>query len=121
MGEKVRDILSNPEKINKLLKDALEKAEKNKEQLNKLWNSLIQIIQLIKDWLQGNYKMIPYKTIGFLIAAIIYFVNPFDVVFDFFPGVGYLDDAAVLGFVLRACWEDIEHFRKSAPSSKPTS
>ena len=40
-----------------------------------------------------------YKVLG--LAALLYLLNPFDVIPDFLPGVGYLDDAAALaGFVV---------------------
>ncbi len=38
----------------------------------------------------------PATTKGILLAALAYFVLPFDVIPDFLPGVGFTDDAAVI-------------------------
>ncbi len=42
----------------------------------------------------------PTKVKAILIAAIAYFVVPFDVVPDFLAGIGFTDDAAVLATAL---------------------
>lgn len=36
-----------------------------------------------------------------VIAAIIYFVSPIDIVPDFLVGIGIIDDVAVLSYVLK--------------------
>jgi uncharacterized membrane protein YkvA (DUF1232 family) len=41
---------------------------------------------------------------------VIYFLNPFDVSPDFIPGVGYVDDAVVLGFVASSVKKDLVRF-----------
>jgi uncharacterized membrane protein YkvA (DUF1232 family) len=46
-----------------------------------------------------------------LIGAIVYFVNPFDAIPDFIPVIGYLDDAAVIGWVMKTLKDEIERFR----------
>jgi uncharacterized membrane protein YkvA (DUF1232 family) len=37
-------------------------------------------------------------------------LNPFDVAPDFIPGIGYLDDAVVLGFVVNSIKKELERF-----------
>ena len=44
------------------------------------------------------------------IAAILYFVNPLDVIPDLLPAFGFLDDAGVLAFVLQSIRKDIDRF-----------
>lgn len=38
----------------------------------------------------------PWFTIASIAVALLYVLNPFDLVPDFIPGVGYIDDLAVL-------------------------
>ena len=44
----------------------------------------------------------PLRVKGILIAALAYFILPFDVVPDFLLGIGFTDDAAVLFGALTA-------------------
>jgi uncharacterized membrane protein YkvA (DUF1232 family) len=44
----------------------------------------------------------PGRAKGVLLAALAYFVIPFDAVPDFFAGLGFTDDAAVLAAAIRA-------------------
>jgi uncharacterized membrane protein YkvA (DUF1232 family) len=42
----------------------------------------------------------PTKVKGILLAALAYFVMPFDVIPDFIAGLGFTDDAAVLAMAI---------------------
>jgi uncharacterized membrane protein YkvA (DUF1232 family) len=42
----------------------------------------------------------PSKVRGILLAALAYFVMPFDVIPDFIAGLGFTDDAAVLAMAI---------------------
>src|SRR5262249_61330249 len=46
-------------------------------------------------------KRIPARRRAVLFVVLGYLALPFDLVPDFFPGIGQLDDAVVLGFALR--------------------
>jgi uncharacterized membrane protein YkvA (DUF1232 family) len=45
-----------------------------------------------------------------IVAALIYFVTPLDVIPDAVPGAGFLDDAVVAGAVVKWCQDDIDKF-----------
>ncbi|MFQ5637966.1 MAG: YkvA family protein [bacterium] len=98
------------EKASYLLEEAEKKAERHKRVLEKVWTDLQSLIRMAKAWIRGEYKEMPWQTIIFAMAGIIYFVNPFDIVPDFLPSVGFLDDATVIGFVLKSIKQDIEEF-----------
>jgi len=98
------------DKTKQLLQDALNKAYRNRNQLKAVWEDLMAVCRLLKAWSKGDYQSVPWKTIVLSLATIIYFLNPFDVAPDFIPGVGYLDDAVVLGFVVNSIKKELEKF-----------
>lgn len=46
-----------------------------------------------------------------IVAALIYFVSPFDLIPDYISVVGYVDDAAVVAFVISKISGDVEKYR----------
>ncbi|MDP4163640.1 MAG: DUF1232 domain-containing protein, partial [Bacillota bacterium] len=47
-----------------------------------------------------------------VIGSVIYFVSPIDLVPDFIAGLGFLDDAAVIGFTLKKISGDLERYKE---------
>jgi uncharacterized membrane protein YkvA (DUF1232 family) len=66
--------------------------------------------RLVKAYALGQYKEVPWKTILLIVAAIIYFVNPLDLVPDIIPLTGLTDDFAVLLWVYNSVSNEIEKF-----------
>ncbi len=104
------EYLEDKEKAEYLLTEAAAKAERNASLLSAVWEDLQALLRLARARLRGEYDIMPWQTFVFVLAAIVYFVNPFDLVPDFLPGSGYLDDATVIGFVLRSIRRDIDAF-----------
>jgi len=80
--------------------------------LSKIWNDIKLMICLITDYAKGNYKEVPWKIIAALTAAIIYFISPIDVIPDFIPVVGYLDDALVIKLALDFSGDDLAAYER---------
>lgn len=68
-------------------------------------------IRLLKAWLNGTYRAFPWATFFVLILVGVYAINPFDIIPDFIPFIGVVDDAAMLGFLVRALMRDVQRFR----------
>ena len=68
--------------------------------------------QMLKDYHSGAYRDVPWKFIAASGFAIFYLLNPFDVVPDVLPVIGYVDDAAVFGLVLSSFKSEIEKYKK---------
>lgn len=66
--------------------------------------------RLLKAYAIGEYREIPWKTILLIVAAVIYFVNPLDLVPDIIPLTGLTDDFAVLLWVYNSVSNEIEKF-----------
>jgi uncharacterized membrane protein YkvA (DUF1232 family) len=72
---------------------------------------LFTLGRLAKAYALGQYRDIPWKTMLMLLAAVIYFINPFDLLPDVIPVAGLTDDFAVLVWVYNAMGTEIEKFQ----------
>ncbi|WP_251030202.1 YkvA family protein [Bacillus sp. ISL-35] len=108
---KAKEYIKRPEKTDALIKDAGKKADENKGALAESWDNLQLLFDLVGAWRRGEYRKIPTGSIMTIIAAVIYFVSPIDLIPDFLIGLGIVDDAAVIGFVLKQITNDLEKFR----------
>ncbi|MBI5471698.1 MAG: DUF1232 domain-containing protein [Ignavibacteriae bacterium] len=70
------------------------------------------VMRMIAAWLNGTYRVFPWLTLMVLILVGIYAINPFDIIPDFIPIVGVIDDAAMLGFLVRSLMRDVRKFRE---------
>ena len=68
------------------------------------------LIRLVKTYTKGEYKTIPWKAIASILAAFIYFLNPFDLVPDFTPIIGFTDDFSILIWVYTSVQSEINKF-----------
>ena len=50
-------------------------------------------------------------------GALAYVVLPIDVIPDFIPGVGFLDDVFVIGMVMKSISDEIERYKVSIKSA----
>jgi uncharacterized membrane protein YkvA (DUF1232 family) len=107
---KAKEYFENPEKMKKLLEEGTKKAQGIKGPLEEMVNMLKVLFSLVKDYLNGSYKVIPKASIIVIIGALIYFVSPFDFYLDFLPG-GYVDDALVIGLAYKQIKADIEKYK----------
>ena len=110
--EKSENVVDNKKRVDSILEKTMKKLTKVKDRTKEFKDNLSVAVSLVKDWLKGNYKEVPKKTIIYLIGAFIYFLMPIDMIPDFIFKFGLLDDIAVLNFVLGAFIEDIENYKK---------
>ena len=65
---------------------------------------------MIGDYKKGAYRKVPWYTLAMSASAVFYFLNPFDVVPDFIPGVGFVDDALMVSLAVRALRADLKAY-----------
>jgi uncharacterized membrane protein YkvA (DUF1232 family) len=107
-----RTYASDRKKTAHLLDEAERRARADRGFAEDVKDGLRELFRLLRAWTRGRYKVIPWKTLLMAIAAVIYFVNPFDLVPDFLPLLGFTDDASVIAFVLKSIGKDIKQFRE---------
>ena len=67
---------------------------------------------MIRDWRAGNYRRALRWTIAAAAFALIYVINPFDIVPDVIPFVGAVDDASVIAACLMLIEMDLFQYRE---------
>ena len=102
-----------------LIGSASAKIESGSSRIASIKNDTGTLVELLKAWISGEYREIPWTTLLLGTGAVIYFVNPFDAIPDILPAAGLLDDASVLGFVVASAKNDIERFRKRNTDEAP--
>ena len=81
------------------------------DSLEGVWQDIKLLYGMISDVVTGRYKL-PYRTIAAIAFTLLYFVNPFDLIPDMIPFVGYMDDAFVVSLCLKFIGTDLEKYRK---------
>lgn len=79
--------------------------------IGRLWTDLPMLVRLLKAWKNGSYTGLSVRTLASCATALLYVLSPVDVIPDFIPGIGLIDDAAVLTFLLHSLAEDLAAFR----------
>lgn len=90
------------------IKNKQEKLEKNK--FKKFYLQIKLALELLKDYKKGLYSQIPWRSIGFVSLALLYFLNPFDVIPDLAPLIGFADDAAIFLSLFKSIQFDLQEY-----------
>jgi len=88
-------------------------AEETKEFISKFSDlSFIEDLKLLFKIITDKEYKVDTKTYMIIAGAIAYVVLPTDVLPDFIPGVGFIDDAFVIGVTIKQLKDEIEKYKK---------
>lgn len=119
--KKAEALLKNKARLSQTLKRAATKALRNKQVLRDSWKQLQLFFALIRDYANGTYTSIPKRSMVGIVATVVYFLIPTDLIPDVLPALGLLDDLSVLTFMVRQVGKDLEKYqqwREENPSVK---
>lgn len=110
---KAEEYLKKPTRIKQLLQDAYEKASEKKDVgtiAHEAWETMQTLFRLIKMSISGEYTGLPTSTVVAAVAVTIYFLFPIDLIPDFIPVVGLLDDVALVAWFSTSIKEELDKF-----------
>lgn len=90
--EDVEILMDNEEAISKKLS--------NSSPLRKFVELGKIMFAMLKDVRNGSYPEVPWFTIASIALSLLYVLNPLDLIPDFIPGIGYIDDLAVMSIAM---------------------
>lgn len=110
---KAERLLRNPEKLKNLLSrvfDKLGTMDNRKLQTADFFRRVQVFVRMIKSYLKGEYKVLPWKMLVMMVAGLVYFVMPLDILPDFIPVTGFLDDITVIVWIFNSFKKEIDAF-----------
>lgn len=103
--------LTDPERLRALFEEASRKAAAiPREPFKDSWPYLQSMLRLIRAYVRGEYRNTPRDSLLTVIAAVSYLVDPFDLIPDEIPFLGFLDDATVIGFAVTRARSALDEF-----------
>ena len=119
-------LVASSQKVNR--EDIKKIVDKTNEIFQKLGGDSFQnlvgdirlLISLLQDYRRGNYEGIPWSSIAAVIVSLLYLLNPFDIIPDMIPGIGLLDDAAMMGICLSMINADFQRYKEWKQNQVPT-
>ena len=101
----------DPMRLRRLVEDAAGKiAIIPRGPFSETWPYLMAMIRLLRDYHRAEYRDISEANLQIIVAAILYFVSPFDVIPDWVPVLGHIDDAFVVSLALKTVRMDLDTF-----------
>jgi uncharacterized membrane protein YkvA (DUF1232 family) len=70
------------------------------------------LLAIVKDYWGGKYRQVPYATVAAAVFTLIYVLNPLDLIPDFLPIIGQVDDAAVVAGCLLLIEHDLRAYQR---------
>lgn len=103
--------VGNPSRLTALFDEAAkEAASMPREPFGDNWSYFQAMLRLIRAYSDGQYRDVAESTLVVIVAAIVYVVNPLDVIPDALPVLGYLDDATVVSLAVKRGREALDDF-----------
>jgi uncharacterized membrane protein YkvA (DUF1232 family) len=69
------------------------------------------LVSMVKDYTSRRYRQVPYATLGSVVVALLYVLNPLDLVPDVLPLIGQVDDAVIIAACLTFIEQDLYKYR----------
>ena len=103
-------ITNNEDAFAKFLK-SIETTLKKIPSVGNLLSDIPLLVSLVKSYIDGEYKEIPYNSIVAVVATLLYVISPIDIIPDIIPVVGFTDDAMAVAFCIKMIHDDLEKYK----------
>ncbi len=67
--------------------------------------------RLLRSWRAGSYPQGPWRTLVLFAVLVIYALSPIDILPDYIPFIGVVDDLSLLGIWFVSMKRDVKKFR----------
>lgn len=107
--------IRQPTRLKSLLTDAYQKASEKNDVgtlAHEAWETLQTMFRLIRASVSGEYTGVPGTTVAAAVAVLVYFLSPIDLIPDFIPVLGLLDDVALVAWFSTTLKGEMDKFHE---------
>jgi uncharacterized membrane protein YkvA (DUF1232 family) len=115
-------LLSKPLKVVVLLNEVADKlADKNSKEnkFTQLFSTALTLVRLVRNYVSGEYRQIETSTIASGLGVLLYVLSPIDLVPDFIPVLGFLDDLSLISWFIGKFHVEITRFQEWEQTNAP--
>jgi len=113
------DLADNPSRLRAVIRRAQSQLREDRSRLGSLRADVPRLTRLGSAIARGEYRHLPWKSLVFVAAGLLYFVMPADLIPDFILGTGFLDDAVVVAYIMKAIRDDLARFEDWELQNRP--
>ncbi|MFD2244961.1 YkvA family protein [Pontibacter ruber] len=110
---KAGGVLGKPAKIGMLLSTAYGKlidANSTKSGFEQVKEVMYTFMRMVKAYSNGSYRDVSKKSMLIGVAVLLYLVSPLDLIPDFIPVLGLMDDISLIAWFIDAFQKEITKF-----------
>ena len=107
-------LLGKPFKVVAILNETADKLASKDSKDNKfkqLFNVAATLVRMVRNYISGDYREVATSTIISGFAVLLYVLSPIDLVPDFIPVLGFLDDLSLISWYLGKFQDEVAKYR----------
>lgn len=111
--KKAEKVLQDKDRVNRIVGSVsakLNEITESSDTLKAFVGRVKVIARMVKSYVSGRYRVMPWKSMVLLVAGLIYFITPLDLIPDFIPALGLVDDVSIIAFIYRSLRQDIDDY-----------
>jgi uncharacterized membrane protein YkvA (DUF1232 family) len=108
-------LLGKPFKVVTILNETANKLANKESKDNKfkqLFDVALTLVRMVRSYINGDYREIQPSTVVSGFAVLLYVLSPIDLVPDFIPVLGFLDDLSLVSWFLGKFQGEIMRYRE---------
>jgi uncharacterized membrane protein YkvA (DUF1232 family) len=111
---------ADPDSLRTLFEQASLKAARiPRTALRETWPYLQAMLRLIWAYSLGDYRALPKDALLTIVATLSYLVDPFDLIPDEIPFLGFVDDVTVIAFAVSKTRQTLDDFMAWETKTEP--
>jgi uncharacterized membrane protein YkvA (DUF1232 family) len=106
-----RSSIADPARLRILFEEASRKAAAvPKKAFRDSWPYIQAMLRLIRAYVRGEYRNVSEDALLSIVSAMNYFIDPFDLIPDEIPFLGFVDDATVISLAVTRTRRTLDDF-----------